>query len=139
MLALHVTPSSNLASILAAGLKPLIGARSIAIESTPAVWLFPDWASLEDATWLYDLFEEDDQLAVLLVDLAGLDVLRTERAGYEVSVQQPIAAERLRVLCANMDDPESFKRASQQLPASLDPLAQFMHPTSDRASHDVPT
>lgn len=128
MLALHVTPASNLPSILSGSLKPYVGERSIAIERTPAVWLFPDWASLEDAQWLYELFEDDDQLAVLLVDITDLEVVRNERAGYEMSVRSPILADRLRVLCEDIDDPDAYKRAELTLPLTLAPMAQFFSP-----------
>ena len=67
----HITPTAALPSILTEGLLPRIGERSRELgEHSPAVYLFFDRASAEDGlcTWMSELFEEDQQLALLEID-----------------------------------------------------------------------
>ena len=93
----HVTQTANIPAIMREGLAPRIGVRSLdAGETTPAVYLFPDVASLMDAmcNWLGDCFGENEPLTVLTVDARGL---RCDVAGYEARVYGRILPDRLTV------------------------------------------
>lgn len=89
----HVTLASNLDSIMRDVLVPSIGDRSSALgESGPAVFLFPSREYLEDATWLADEFDEEDELVVLEVDgVEGSDEF------FELPVRGFLSPDRLRV------------------------------------------
>lgn len=72
----HVTPASNLRSILSKGILPQVGRRSkICRENAARSYFFPDLADLEDAllNWFGEVFEETEEgLAILEVELDGL-------------------------------------------------------------------
>lgn len=71
MIFYHVTPLSNLDSILRTGLQPQIGERSqYAGETTPAVYLFASKKDLEQAmlNWAGDEFE-DEEIVYLEIQL----------------------------------------------------------------------
>lgn len=73
----HLTTDSNLANIMAEGLAPAIGPRSLDLgEPEPAVYLFPTLEDLESAlgNWLGEYFEEDEVLHVLKVDITGFAI-----------------------------------------------------------------
>ena len=67
----HVTTQCNLTGIKASGLFPKIGPRStLAGETTPYIYLFRDYAEMEDAVmnWLGDKLD-DDQLVLCEIEL----------------------------------------------------------------------
>lgn len=75
--AYHATPARNLSSIQEHGLLPSIGSRSRMLgEELGAVYLFPSLEDLDNAlsNWLGELFDEEGSLALLQVDVAGIDV-----------------------------------------------------------------
>jgi hypothetical protein len=68
----HITPASNLHSILTQGLLPRIGPRSRALgEPRPAVYLFDTADEAADAvsSWLGDVLPADEPLALIAVTL----------------------------------------------------------------------
>ncbi|MFG6083410.1 hypothetical protein ACEUZ9_004670 [Paracoccus litorisediminis] len=92
----HVTPKENLTSILKDGLIPAIGPRSEDCgEDTPAVHLFSTFGDLEDAQWLWDAFDEDDQLALVHASVPPAPGSWTE-------VAECITPERLLVLSEDL-------------------------------------
>jgi len=102
----HVTPATNLNSILEDGLRPRIGARSAELgETTEAVYLFKSLDDVEDAltNWLGDCFDEDEVLALLSVQGTGLQFLESS-AAYECVVPHPIIPSALHILCHDLDD-----------------------------------
>lgn len=79
--AYHVTPSKNLRSIQENGLVPSIGQRSRDLgEEREAVYLFPSREDLDNAlsNWLGELFDEEEPLAILQVDVSDIGVERGE-------------------------------------------------------------
>jgi hypothetical protein len=95
-LAYHVTAAANLPSILAAGLLPQIGERSLACaEAQPQIYLFPSIAALQDGlcNWLEAHFEEDQEILILAVDVAGLAT--SPAADFEIALAQAIPAARI--------------------------------------------
>jgi len=103
MLALHVTPRTNLPSIRLNGLVPQAGPRASQLNEQPGIWLFPDWQALDDAQWLWDLFPEDEALAIIAVDLGACPHVPTE-VGYEVVIRHQIAPAAIAVLCEDVED-----------------------------------
>lgn len=94
--AYHVTPSENLESILADGLIPAIGLRSADFgETDNAIYLFPDENALNDGlgNWLGECFEDDEQLAILRVDIEGLETI--SEVEWEIKCYSGIRAERI--------------------------------------------
>lgn len=70
----HVTPISNLNSIMKVGLIPKIGERSEGIESEPGIFLFPTYEDCETALgqWLgreFDEIEPYEELVTLKIEL----------------------------------------------------------------------
>lgn len=64
----HVALKSNFEKIMSKGLVPKIGVSSgKADEPEARVWLFKDNESLEDANWLVEEFDEEDECVVLEV------------------------------------------------------------------------
>lgn len=64
----HVTLSANVPGIMQKGLIPSIGALSEQYgESSPAIYLFSDESALQDANWLADEFNDDDDITVLAI------------------------------------------------------------------------
>lgn len=75
--AYHVTPEMNLQSIRDHGLTASIGDRSEDMgEERSAVYLFPSLEDLESALggWLGECFEEDEDLAVLEVNIDNIEL-----------------------------------------------------------------
>jgi hypothetical protein len=100
----HCTPLENLSGVLANGLVPAIGPRSVRIgEETAAVYLFESLEMAEDAIggWLGDALEDDSiaKLAILEVDLdeaaLGADLIHD---GFSMSCTKPIPASAIRHL-----------------------------------------
>ena len=98
VVALHVTAREFLPSILSEGLRPSIGALSQAIESVPAVYLFPSWQDMEDASWLFEDWPHASKPALLAVGVEGLPLRVEKDAAFEVVCAQTIGAERIAVL-----------------------------------------
>lgn len=102
----HLTYTKNLPDIMQAGLRPQIGDRSSKVEGEhPAVFCFPDIATLEDAmmNWLGDEFDEDEQLALLEIDTRNLTGEFTPNAEYEVAITSMIPPSRIKVLSKDFD------------------------------------
>lgn len=92
--ALHVTHGKYLKSILQNGLSlhsPTLGDQL----DDEGVYFFPDEVTLEDAwgAWLEDLFDEDEKVYCLTVDITGL---RQHVGGdYEIIVTEKVAPNRI--------------------------------------------
>lgn len=115
MFALHVTTANALDSILREGLQPRLGPNSTSIgEPSPGIWLFPAWGAMEGAEWLYESFPQDEQIALLMVDLDGLDIEHDDGIGYEVCVRCPIAPDRVTVLCGDLDAANALDLSRQE-------------------------
>lgn len=87
----HVTPTSNLASIFAHGLKPSIGKRSAELgEKTPRVYMFENSDDVEDALggWLGDSFDENIELSILLI--APQQHILYEKEAFEITCKVTI-------------------------------------------------
>lgn len=99
MYAYHVTPIENLESIKANGLLPRIGERSVEYgESKEGIYLFGKASDLEAAlsSWMETVFDPEEPLVCLLVDIAGLE--QRSDAGYEICVLEPIPPKHIKVL-----------------------------------------
>jgi hypothetical protein len=89
----HVTLSSHVDSILGSGLEPRIGDRSrTADEQEPAIYLFSDYDSLQDASWLADCFDDDTMLTVLAITGYAPDT-----GFYETAITENIPPEHISV------------------------------------------
>lgn len=101
----HVTRRDDVPSILLQGLVPQIGPRSCLLgEATPAIYLFPDQVSVEDAlmNWLGDAFE-GEELVVLEIDSSTLSL--APGAGFELLSTVPISpANILNVLNEDLEN-----------------------------------
>lgn len=96
----HVTPLTNVERILRVGLTPLIGERSAKIgETEPAIYLFPTEQDCETALmgWLDNEFEEEEQLAILEIQLPYELTTHTSEAEYEVLVKELIPPSHIRL------------------------------------------
>lgn len=114
MFALHVTAVDNLDSILATGLVAQIGPRSKEIqEEESGIWLFPSWACMNDAEWLFDSLDDDPAFCVLQVDMRGLSYEHDASVGFEICSRVNIPADRLVVICDDIDSPNGFEEASE--------------------------
>lgn len=101
--AYHVTAAKNLPSIAAYGLLPRIGPNAKLLkEPKPAIYLFPTIEDLETAwdTWLGDLFDVDEQVALLKVELTGPTHSEVE---YELMVFEPIPVAQIELLTRDLD------------------------------------
>ena len=94
----HVTPSDTLPTILRQGLKPSVGPRSARLNEKPAVFVFPSEEAADDAlmNWLGDEFDEDTELSMLEVTVPR-SWLQPGKAEYEMTIDQPIPPEQIRV------------------------------------------
>ena len=95
----HVTPSSNVKSILKNGLTPSKGSNSQDYgEEQDSVYLFPTIEDAEDAlgNWLGDQYEDEDiSFSLLKVNVTGLPLKsETEWEYYTTSI---ISANRIEV------------------------------------------
>lgn len=98
--AYHVTPRANLDSICEKGLEPRTGARSLMLgELKDAIYLFPIIEDMENAlsNWLGEIFEDEEALVVLEVNISELDIVQSE-AGYEILCFETIAVPRIKTL-----------------------------------------
>lgn len=101
---MHVTPARLLVSIQEHGLVPSIGPRSRQLsEDLPRIYLFADEAAAHDgvASWLGELFEDHDTLALLAVDTHGLTLTPTfhDIESWEWSCLSPIDPSRISIHC----------------------------------------
>lgn len=100
---LHVTHADALPAILEQGLRPQIGPLSEQVESQPGIFLFPSWADLVDANWLFDeAWPHASEPALLCVDVHGLEL--DMEAGFEVVLQKPVEVSRITVLAPGEAD-----------------------------------
>lgn len=85
MIVYHVTPAANIPSIMEHGLIPQVGARSILMDESPALFFFDSKEALENAlsNWLGDAFEDDEELTILQVDVPE-EWLSSTPADYEL-------------------------------------------------------
>lgn len=99
----HVTPTSNVKSILAKGLVPSIGQRSAQLETESNLYFFPSKEAAEDAVmnWLGDELPEDEQLALLAVSSKGLEGKFTPGAEYEYTVSSSVPPQNIKVISTN--------------------------------------
>ena len=63
---------------------------------TPGVYLFPNLESLEDANWLDNIFDEDEELVLLTIDGAGLVLYQDPDVGYEMISLTPVPTSAIR-------------------------------------------
>lgn len=112
---LHVTSSGSVQKILEQGLQPRIGPLSECIEDRPAIFMFPSWADLMDANWLFgdDIWPYETEPALLAVDVRGIDL--HVYVGYEVQTYSPISADRIRVLAPGERDWQQARSVFMQL------------------------
>ena len=71
----HVTEDINVFSILANGLEPTRGHRTLKRNDPPAIYLFPSYEDAETAmtNWLPDEFDDDAELVMLEIDIPEYD------------------------------------------------------------------
>lgn len=84
----HITKTENIPYIKSEGLKPFIGINSSSYgETKPAIYFFMNKETMEDAlvNWMGDLFEEDEQLSVITVDVKE-HLIHKSSASYECCV-----------------------------------------------------
>ncbi len=97
----HVTTQAAAESIVAEGLKPAIGERSEAIEEAPQVYLFDSVESVNDASWLYEEFDEDEELVLLSVDaeavVSPMPTFPDEDASWEWTTKNPVNPEAITI------------------------------------------
>lgn len=119
----HVTPVENLQKILVEGLIPAIGDRSRKIaEVTPKVHLFSSFSDFQDANWLWDEFEEDQQLALLHVACRPAKAAWTELA-------TAVRPDRIRLLSL-----DAGELCNEAVLAALVSLDQVSDPLGDLGS-----
>jgi hypothetical protein len=98
----HVTLKRNVPRIMCEGLQPRRGPRSRKLgESRKAVYLFKERedAASSLANWLGDELQDDEPVALIMVNLpAGARILDTT-ADYELVVADPIPYVNLTVVC----------------------------------------
>lgn len=96
--AFHVTPKTNLASILEHGLVPQIGERSAELgEEAPRIYLFATQEACDDAlaNWLGECFEDVAENGLAIIELDVSDLVLESDADYEMASLAPIAATRI--------------------------------------------
>ena len=101
--AYHVTPSSNLTSILSKGLTPQIGERSKLIETLPAIYFFNTINDVEHAlyNWLGDVFYYEPELALLQVEIINNCSQLVE---WELISYIPIPPKNIKVITNDIDN-----------------------------------
>jgi len=96
----HVTPTENVSQIMAEGLVPQRGPRSVQLESGDGIYLFKTMEDVENAlmNWLGDELEHDS-LTLLGVELPPDAKNRTDdSADYEIVVTTPIPPQFIQIL-----------------------------------------
>lgn len=100
----HITPLYNVDAILAGGLKPQLGKRSVTYGDTKkAVFLFSTIQALKTAhdVWIEDEFAEDAPIALLEVTVP-LSIPISIDPAFERCVHEPIPASNIRVLSRDL-------------------------------------
>ena len=64
----HVTLKENLTSILENGIIAQTGERSKELDDF-GVYLFANKKAMDDANWFWELFDDDDELVILEIEL----------------------------------------------------------------------
>jgi hypothetical protein len=99
----HVTPSSNVQSILKNGLLPKTGDNSSTYgEKEDKIYLFPTEEDASDAlsNWLGDQYEDDDiEFSLLQVNVSGLPL--ESEVEYEYYTRSAISPDKIKVLKTN--------------------------------------
>lgn len=93
----HITKNENIPFIQSEGLKPSIGINSSSYgETKPAIYFFMDKKTMEEAlvNWMGDLFEEDDGLSVITVDVKE-HLIHKSSASYECCVFHHISSHNI--------------------------------------------
>jgi len=95
----HVTPTENVPQIMAEGLVPQRGPRSVQLESGDGIYLFKTMEGVENAlmNWLGDELEHDS-LTLLGVELPPDAKTAPTTADYEVVVTTPIPPQFIQIL-----------------------------------------
>ena|SRR5208337_3333966 len=100
----HVTLTENVSQIMAEGLVPQRGPRSVQMESEDGIYLFKTMEGVENAlmNWLGDEFEHDS-LTLLGVELPPeaqkrLNEQGDDHASYEIVVTTPIPPQFIQIL-----------------------------------------
>jgi hypothetical protein len=101
----HVTPTDNVPRIMAEGLVPQRGPRSVQMESEDGIYLFKTMEGVENAlsNWLGEEFGENIPLTLLGVQVPPeaqkrLNEQGDDHASYEVVVTTPIPAQYIQIL-----------------------------------------
>ncbi len=114
----HVTPIENLDAILEHGLQVQVGERSQLVgETTPAIYLFTSAAAVDDAcmNWLCDYFDEDQELAVLAVEMEAMPASDYDNDFEWISASN-IPAKRLQVISEDLlGETESFTQLYRRM------------------------
>ena len=105
---IHVTSAAAVDSIMKTGLQPRIGPLSEQVEGSPAIYMFPDWESLEDANWLFESWPYDSEPALIGVNTTGLVLYSSQP--YEVAFDKAIEHSRLKMLAPGEDNWVNAKR-----------------------------
>ncbi|MBY0464776.1 MAG: hypothetical protein K2W33_07505 [Burkholderiales bacterium] len=127
----HVTTSRALPFLLGGGIEPRVGARSKeAGEAAPRSYHFACAQDMDDALcgWLADAFDEEEDLAVVAVDVSGL-AIEESPAGYEVQVLDHIDPERLCLVHNRIDS----LTPSRLMALSSQALIRLQARTTERA------
>lgn len=118
MIFYHVTPAENLDNISKTGLEPRRGPRSEEFgEESSRIYLFPDADALSGAleSWLEDVFDPEEPLACLTVDMDGIPFSRDE-VEFEVTVCDHIPADRIKLLSRDIWEEYGVPEASLAQP-----------------------
>lgn len=107
----HVTPYSNLETIMKEGVTPSIGLRSLELgETQKRIYLFTSLQACEDGLtgWLGECFEElEDELVILEIDPTGLE--GTSEAEYEFATTDIVLPSKIiRILDENLNQKEVY-------------------------------
>lgn len=120
---LHVTAAAFVPRILEEGLRPSIGPLSQAIETVPAVYLFPSWEAMEDANWLFENWPHESPPALLAVRVDGLPLCVADVSRFEAVCYGPVDPSRIDVLFESEDGwtPDRFVQLGGKLQAGDSP------------------
>ena len=101
----HVTFKRKVPSILRQGLEPRVGKRSRSVkEKVPAIYVFPDPTSLEDAltNWLGD--EIPDAKLSILELIVPEDWINHDNLRWEARILRPVPPNMIKVVVPDIDD-----------------------------------
>lgn len=120
-MAWHITPASNVLSVLREGLKPQIGERSEQVgEDREKVHLFSTFADLESAHWIEDAFDEDVPLALFHVGVPSAPGAWTE-------CLEAVTPDRLILITRDLDafQPDDVIRALDKVDSPFATIDEF--------------